>query len=39
LRPEYARINKWDHGFATVVVSEDGTYDLDVKEIDAGKVY
>jgi predicted phosphodiesterase len=39
LWPEYARINKWDHGFATVVVSEDGTYDLDVKEIDAGKVY
>jgi hypothetical protein len=39
LYPEYARINKWDHGFATVVVSEDGNYECELKRIIHKRVY
>lgn len=28
LRPEYARLNKYNHGFATVDVHEDGSFDV-----------
>ena len=28
LRPEYARLNKWNHGFATVKVDADGMFDV-----------
>lgn len=28
LHPKYARINKYNHGFATIEVSEDGTYEV-----------
>jgi hypothetical protein len=28
LRPEYARINKWNHGFASVTVDADGSFDV-----------
>lgn len=28
LRPEYARLNKWNHGFATVNVDADGSFDV-----------
>ena len=37
LTPEYARINKWDHGFATVDLWGDG-YEVDLKRIINGKV-
>ena len=29
LTPEYARINRWNHGFAVVTVDKDGTFDVD----------
>lgn len=28
LRPEYARLNKWNHGFAAVTVHADGSFDV-----------
>jgi hypothetical protein len=28
LNPEYARINKWNHGFADVEVAKDGSFSL-----------
>jgi predicted phosphodiesterase len=28
MRPEYMRFNKWNHGFAVVYVSQDGSYGL-----------
>jgi len=28
LRPEYARLNKYNHGFATVDVHADGSFDV-----------
>jgi hypothetical protein len=34
----YARINKWQHGFATVEVHDDGGYELELKKIIGGKV-
>lgn len=39
LSPDYARINKWDHGFATVEVEKDGNYVCSLKRIIDGKVY
>ena len=39
LRPEYARINKWNHGFAIVGVHEGGEFDVENLRITAdGKV-
>ncbi|MFN9369940.1 MAG: metallophosphoesterase [Planctomycetia bacterium] len=39
LRPEYARINKWNHGFAIVEVHEGGEFDVENLRITAdGKV-
>ena len=38
LWPEYARVNKWDHGFATVEVDAEGNYELELKRIIDGKV-
>jgi predicted phosphodiesterase len=29
LRPEYARFNKWNHGFAVVTVHDDETFDVE----------
>jgi hypothetical protein len=28
MSPAYARINKWNHGFAAVEVASDGAYDV-----------
>lgn len=39
LYPDYARINKWDSGFATVEVASDGNYECELKRIIDGKVY
>ena len=36
LRPEYARINKWNHGFAIVGVHEGGEFDVENLRITAG---
>lgn len=39
LRPEYARINKWNHGFAIVEVHKGGEFDVENLRITAdGKV-
>lgn len=39
LRPEYARINKWNHGFALCTVHADGSFDVVNQRITAdGKV-
>jgi hypothetical protein len=35
LRPEYARINKWNHGFAAVTVEADGSFDVENYRITA----
>jgi predicted phosphodiesterase len=39
LHPDYARVNKWDHGFATVDVAKDGNYVCRLHRIIDGKVY
>lgn len=36
--PEYARFNKWSHGFATVDAELDGTYQVNLHRIIDGKV-
>jgi predicted phosphodiesterase len=38
LRPEYARINKFNHGFASVRVHADGQFDVSNFRIASGKV-
>ncbi len=39
LTPEYARINRWNHGFAFVEVSKDGSFSVHNQRIDkAGNV-
>lgn len=38
LRQKYARINKWQSGFATIEVHPDGGYELELKKIIKGKV-
>lgn len=35
LRPEYARLNKWNHGFAVVTVDADGSFDVSNQRITA----
>lgn len=35
LRPEYARLNKWNHGFASVEVHADGSFDVSNHRITA----
>ncbi len=39
LWPDYARVNKWDSGFATVEVEKDGNYMVSLKRIIEGRVY
>lgn len=39
LWPEYARINKWNHGFARVKVAADGTFRVVNVRIIDGKIY
>jgi predicted phosphodiesterase len=39
LTPEYARINRWNHGFASIEVAKDGTYDVHLKRVIHGDVY
>ena len=39
LWPDYAKANKWGHGFATVEVDRDGEYEVHLKRIRHGKVY
>lgn len=38
LKPAYARINRWNHGFATIEVGNDGNYNVSNKRILNGKV-
>jgi predicted phosphodiesterase len=38
LHPEYAPINKWNHGFATVEVLEDGNFHVQNKRIRNGVI-
>ena len=38
LTPEYARINRWNHGFALVDVSSDGSFDVSNMRISGGQV-
>jgi predicted phosphodiesterase len=38
LTPEYARINRWNHGAAIVTVHQDGEYDVNNFRIAGGKV-
>lgn len=38
LRPAYARLNKWNHGFAFVQVHGDGEFDVSNLRIQSGKV-
>lgn len=38
LTPEYARINRWNHGAAVVTVHDDGEFDVENFRISAGKV-
>lgn len=37
--PEYARINRWSQGFATVEVERSGDYHVELKRIIDGKVF
>ena len=39
LYPEYARINRWSQGFATVEVEKSGDYHVELKRIIDGKVF
>jgi predicted phosphodiesterase len=39
LSPEYARINRWDHGYAIVEVSKSGDYHCMLRKIINGKPY
>lgn len=39
LWPDYAVVNKWDQGFATIEVAEDGSYGVDLKRIINGSIY
>lgn len=38
LHPEYARINKWNHGFAHVMVNSDGSFNVKNIRIIRGKI-
>jgi predicted phosphodiesterase len=38
LTPEYARINRWNHGAAVVTVHKDGEFDVENFRITGGKV-
>jgi predicted phosphodiesterase len=39
LWPDYAKVNKWGHGFAIVEVDRDGEYEVQLKRIRHGKCY
>lgn len=39
LNPDYAVINKWSHGFATVEIDQDGAFEVSNKRIYRGKVW
>jgi len=39
LHPEYMPINKWNHGFARIIVNKDKSFRLTNIRIDNGKVY
>jgi hypothetical protein len=38
MSPEYARINKWNHGHALIEVASDGEYGVHNMRIAHGKV-
>ena len=38
MRPAYAVLNKWNHGFAVVVVRDGGEFDVSNLRIQSGKV-
>ena len=39
MRADYARYNKWNHGFAVVTVDDDGEFEVDNKRIFDGRVF
>lgn len=39
LRPMYARLNKWNHGFAFVTVDKNGVFDVQNLRVINGEVY
>jgi predicted phosphodiesterase len=39
LHPEYAVLNKWNHGFAVVHIEQDGNFQVDNKKIINGRIY
>ena len=39
LFPEYARLNRWNHGFARILLNDDGTYKVVNIRIINGKIY
>lgn len=39
LKPNYAPVNSWNHGFATLTVEADGNYEVENRTILDGKVY
>lgn len=39
LAPDYARINKWTHGVAVVIVDDDGAYSVHNKRIYKGEIW
>lgn len=38
LYPDYAKFNKWNHGYAEILVNDDGTWDVRNKRIVNGKI-
>lgn len=39
LHPEYSRINRWNHGFSTIELNENGDYEVSNYRISKGKVF
>jgi hypothetical protein len=39
LTPRYARVNRWNHGFATLEAEKGGDWDIRNLKIIKGKVY
>ena len=38
LHPQYMPINKWNHGFSTIEIEDDGTFEVKNKRIHEGKL-
>jgi hypothetical protein len=39
LSPDYAIVNRWNHGFAIVDIDEDGSFEVHNHKIIDGRVY